>query len=102
MKKPHILALLLLPLCTLASECVPPRNADGVIQRSPWQVRQFRKANPCPGTGLTTGRCPGHVVDHIVPLCACGPDRPSNMQWQTTAESKIKDRLERAQCRGRS
>ncbi len=55
--------------------------------------------HPCPSTGEAKGRCPGYVVDHIKPLCAGGQDRPSNMQWQTTAEAKNKDRLEREQCK---
>jgi hypothetical protein len=38
------------------------------------------------------------VVDHIVPLECGGADVPSNMQWQTVQEAKIKDRTER-NCR---
>ena len=41
----------------------------------------------------------GHVVDHIVPLKRGGTDAPSNMQWQTVAEAKIKDRAEMRLCR---
>ena len=41
---------------------------------------------------------PGHVVDHVVPLACGGPDSPSNMQWQTVAEAKAKDKTERAGC----
>jgi hypothetical protein len=33
-------------------------------------------------------------VDHIIPLKRGGPDVPSNMQWQTIADSKAKDRVE--------
>ena len=40
----------------------------------------------------------GMIVDHIVPLCAGGPDAPSNMQLQTVAAAKAKDVSERAQC----
>lgn len=58
---------------------------------------EFVKANPCPPTG-NAGKCPGYVVDHVVPLCAGGADAPSNMQWQTVAEGKAKDRIERQQC----
>jgi hypothetical protein len=41
---------------------------------------------------------PGHVVDHIVPLCAGGPDTPENMQWQTVEAAKEKDRYEKHLC----
>jgi len=34
------------------------------------------------------------VVDHVVPLKRGGADAPANMQWQTTAEAKAKDRIE--------
>lgn len=59
----------------------------------------FVRANSCPATGATKGSCPGYVVDHIEPLCAGGADAPSNMQWQTLKDSKVKDRKEWAQCR---
>lgn len=61
----------------------------------------FQRANPCPATGKTIGACPGYVVDHVKPLCSGGADHPNNMQWQTVAEAKIKNRAERAQCRTR-
>ena len=67
--------------------------------RDPAQRATFMQQHPCPSTGKTKGRCPGYVVDHVKPLCAGGPDRPSNMQWQTVEASKDKDRLEREQCR---
>jgi hypothetical protein len=38
-------------------------------------------------------------VDHVVPLACGGADAPSNMQWQTIAEAKAKDRKERLGCR---
>jgi len=68
-------------------------------QREPAQRMAFVKEHPCPSTGKTRGRCPGYVVDHIVPLCAGGRDHPSNMQWQTREEAKAKDRREREMCR---
>jgi hypothetical protein len=34
------------------------------------------------------------VVDHIVPLKRGGADLPENMQWQSAAEAKAKDRVE--------
>lgn len=82
-----LLALLLIALSSSA------------LARDPAQVRAFRKLNVCPSTGKFTGACPGHVVDHKWPLCLGGADHPSNMQWQTTADSYVKDRLERAACR---
>ena len=71
--------------------------------RDPAQVRAFRKAHPCPATAMTTGACPGYVVDHIIPLCLqphiSEPlDRPGNMAWQERAESLKKDRAERQLC----
>jgi hypothetical protein len=50
--------------------------------------------HPCPSTGRTSGSCPGYVVDHVTPLKRNGADRPSNMQWQTVAEAKAKDKWE--------
>jgi hypothetical protein len=73
--------------------------AFGKTYRDPEQRRAFVQSHPCPSTGKTKGRCPGYVVDHITPLCAGGPDRPSNMQWQTVEASKDKDRREREQCK---
>jgi len=57
------------------------------------------KQHPGPATGKSRGACPGYVVDHVKPLCAGGPDHPSNMQWQTAAEAKKKDRLQAEECR---
>jgi hypothetical protein len=54
----------------------------------------FQKSHPCPATGKTSGACKGYVIDHVVPLKRGGADAPSNMQWQTTAAAKAKDRIE--------
>jgi len=73
--------------------------AFGKTYRDPAQRAAFMQQHPCPSTSKTKGRCPGYVVDHIKPLCAGGADHPSNMQWQTVAQAKKKDRLEREQCK---
>jgi hypothetical protein len=44
-------------------------------------------------TGYPHGR-PGYVVDHIRALKRGGADAPSNMQWQTRAEARAKDKWE--------
>ena len=49
-------------------------------------------------TGYPHGRR-GYVVDHIVPLACGGADAPFNMQWQTVAAAKEKDKVERRLCR---
>src|SRR5207247_942917 len=69
-----------------------PRDANGRILRSPAARAQFLRP-----TGYPHGR-PGYVVDHIIPLECGGADSPSNMQWQTIAEAKAKDRTE-GNCR---
>jgi hypothetical protein len=70
------------------------RNSHGRIKRDPAAKRAFQKANPCPSTGKTTGACHGYVIDHVVPLKRGGADKPENMQWQTVAAAKAKDKIE--------
>jgi hypothetical protein len=84
-------------LSTLALLAAAP--AADATERDPHQRALFMKKHPCPANGNTRGACPGYVVDHIKPLCAGGADRPSNRQWQTREEAKIKDRREREICR---
>jgi len=59
----------------------------------------FKLANPCPSTGQTHGACTGYVIDRIVPIVCGGAEEPANMQWQTLAQAKEKDRWERIGCR---
>ena len=66
--------------------------------RSTAAKNAFKRAQACPSTGQPRGSCPGWIVDHIVPLCAGGADTPTNMQWQTRADSLVKDRGERQTC----
>jgi hypothetical protein len=70
------------------------RDPKGRIARSSRARTQFRKSHPCPATGRSTGKCPGYVIDHVVPLKRGGSDQPGNMQWQPTQAAKAKDRVE--------
>jgi hypothetical protein len=95
-----VLLLALLSLAPLAArkstvKCVScARDSKGRIRRSARAKTEFRRSHPCPATGRTKGACPGYVIDHIKPLKRGGPDTPSNMQWQTKAAAKAKDRIE--------
>lgn len=64
------------------------RDSHGRLVRSEAAKREFMQE-----TGYRHGR-PGYVVDHVVPLKRGGCDCPSNMQWQTSAEAKTKDKWE--------
>lgn len=68
------------------------RDENGRIERSEAARRAFMRE-----TGYPNGR-PGYIVDHVKPLACGGMDAPSNMQWQTIAEAKAKDRVERVGC----
>lgn len=68
------------------------RDKNGTIKRDPKAKAEFMRE-----TGYPEGR-PGYVVDHRVPLECGGSDSPSNMQWQTKAEAKAKDKTE-GDCR---
>lgn len=77
-----------------------PRNADGTISRSSTVIYQFRKYNPCPSTGLTSGACPGWSINHIWPVGTGGCDAIINLQWlpnkiKTCKEPWCVDRFER-------
>lgn len=70
------------------------RDSHHRIKRSPAVRADFMRTHPCPSTGRTKGACPGYVIDHIVPLKRGGADVPGNMQWQTAAAAKAKDKVE--------
>ena len=74
------------------------RDTHGRIRRSAAAKHSFERQHPCPSTGRSSGRCPGYVVDHVRPLECGGADAPSNMQWQTIADGKAKDKTE-GSCR---
>jgi len=83
------LVAMLAPLCAPAAQSQRPNNAEVL----------FRLTHPCPATGQTGGACNGYVIDRVVPRVCGGADDPQNMQWQTLAEAKEKDRWERIGCR---
>jgi hypothetical protein len=72
--------------------------ADARTKRSQSAKVEFKHEHPCPATGATKGPCRGYVIDHVNPLACGGPDRPENMQWQTVADGKAKDKWERKAC----
>lgn len=74
-------------------------SVEARIERDRAQVRAFRADHPCPATGRTRGACPGHHVDHIVPLCAGGADRPENMQWISKEDHRWKTFVDVRECR---
>lgn len=71
-------------------------TADARVKRSNAARHAFARAVTCPATGLARLPCPGYVIDHIKPLACGGADKPHNMQWQTVADGKAKDRWERS------
>lgn len=73
--------------------------AQAKTHRSQPARHEFVRTHPCPSTGRARLPCSGYVIDHARPLCAGGADDPSNMQRQTTPESKAKDKIERNQCK---
>lgn len=104
MKITALLISLLMVSCNFAyAECTSVRDKQGKIKRSSYQVKKFKKANPCPVTNLSTGRCPGYEVDHIVPLACCGADTPANTpantQWLTIKQHDIKTITDNKECR---
>lgn len=88
MKKLLLIAALL--ITPLAQAHIPRSYAAKVA---------FVKVVACPGTGLNKLPCKGYVIDHIKPLACGGRDRPTNMQWQTVADAKAKDKWERVGCK---
>ena len=82
------------PRTSRRSDAAPgvARDSRGRVERSEQAKREFMK-----GTGYPHGR-KGYVVDHIKPLACGGADDPSNMQWQSVGDAKVKDRVERQGC----
>ena len=73
-------------------------HVDAGQARSRTARADFVRSQHCPSTGKARGACPGWVVDHVTALACGGRDHPSNMQWQTVADAREKDRWERFGC----
>jgi len=85
----------MLALLLAATLTVLPCQGAGQ-HRNPAAKRAFKREHPCPGGPDQGSRrhCRGYIIDHICPLACCGLDAPQNMQWQTKAQSKAKDKWE--------
>ena len=81
-----------------AAVIVLPNVTSAREYRSREVTREFQREHPCPSTGRTSGACPGYRKDHIKALACGGPDAVWNLQWQTVAEARAKDRWERKTC----
>ena len=75
-----------------------PTFADAHVNRSMSAKRAFARDVACPATGLHKLPCKGFVIDHVKPIFCGGLDNKSNMQWQSVADAKAKDRVERVGC----
>jgi len=88
----HAVALLCLALA------LTPLAADAHIKRSQSAKVEFKYEHPCPASGARKGPCKGYVIDHVNPLACGGLDAAVNMQWQTVADGRAKDKWERKAC----
>lgn len=87
----RLLLAALLVLGVVAQDFGPDDETSTRLRRAETPaMRAFHKLH---------GERPGYVVDHIIPLCAGGPDAVENLQWQARAASYRKDTFERQLCR---
>jgi len=66
--------------------------------RSTAKVYKYKSTHICPSTHKYSIKCPGYIVDHIIPLSCGGPDKTWNMQYQKIKDSYQKDIWERKIC----
>ena len=74
------------PAAQPEAEDAPP----AVPSRPSSAKENFRKANPCPSTGRSSGSCPGYEVEHMNPPACGGADSPGNMQWVQASAARKK------------
>lgn len=91
-------AVKLIAVLTFAISAALSMPVDARIKRSQSAKVEFKYQHPCPATGARKGPCKGYIIDHVKPLACGGADAPSNMQWQTKADAKAKDKWERKGC----
>ena len=94
MKLPRLLSFAMfcfMALCSVATTAY-------ARERSEEAKDSFKYSHPCPSNGNNHGSCPGYVIDHVTALACGGDDAPANMQWQSVAEGKAKDKWERKGC----
>lgn len=82
-------------ITALLACALPAQAAD----RSKAVRAEFQRANPCPSTGATRGKCPGYQADHRIAICAGGADRAGNLQWLTVEDHKRKTKRDIMECR---
>jgi hypothetical protein len=75
-------------------------------ERSSAAKLAFVKIHACPATHKHKLPCPGYVIDHVraAGLRRASDVPPANMQWQTIAAAKAKDKWERngPECKHRT
>jgi len=86
---PIVFAKMLIVACIVCViGIIASLDAEASTCRNPAVKHQFDKEQ-----GYPHGR-KGYIVDHICALARGGIDATSNMQYQTIAESKAKDKIE--------
>lgn len=83
---------LVLSLAIAMTMISAPVNA---VPRSYSAKAEFARRVACPATNKHTVSCKGYVIDHKKALDCGGKDQWQNMQWQTVAAAKAKDKIER-------
>ena len=88
--------------CVLLALLLPGLSAAACpkVPRSAALIRAFKRTHVCPSTKRIDPHC-RDIVDHVVPLCLIGKEGDAlwNLQYQSIADAKAKDRIERQMCR---